>query len=138
MSDEKTDSGEPSPDVRMTFAEYMERATETRIYPHTIVNSAARERTWTVEAPWLYPALGVAAEAGELANKLSKALRDDFGVVTAARLGEVKKEVGGVLWQLTMLCTELGFTLEEAARLNLAQLASRAARGVLSGSGDDR
>jgi NTP pyrophosphatase (non-canonical NTP hydrolase) len=85
-----------------------------------------------------YPALGLAGEAGEVAEHVKKSIRDDGGVVTAERREALGKELGDVLWYLAQLATELELELDEVAEANLQKLRSRQLRGVLSGSGDDR
>lgn len=96
----------------------------------------------TAEYPrqaWLaYPALGLAGEAGEVAEHAKKAIRDDGGEVSAARRAALAKELGDVLWYVAQLATELDLDLEEIAAGNLEKLLSRQRRGVLSGSGDER
>jgi NTP pyrophosphatase (non-canonical NTP hydrolase) len=96
----------------------------------------------TAEYPreaWLtYPALGLAGEAGEVAEHAKKAIRDDAGQVTDKRRAAMAKELGDVLWYVSQLATELGLELGEVAEANLEKLLSRQRRGVLSGSGDDR
>jgi NTP pyrophosphatase (non-canonical NTP hydrolase) len=96
----------------------------------------------TAEYPrqaWLtYPALGLAGEAGEVAEHAKKAIRDDAGQVTDERRSAMAKELGDVLWYVSQLATELGLELEEIAATNLEKLLSRQRRGVLSGSGDER
>jgi NTP pyrophosphatase (non-canonical NTP hydrolase) len=85
-----------------------------------------------------YPALGLAGEAGEVAEHAKKAIRDDAGVVTEERRRAMAKELGDVLWYVSQLASELGLELDEIARANLEKLLSRQHRGVLSGSGDER
>jgi NTP pyrophosphatase (non-canonical NTP hydrolase) len=85
-----------------------------------------------------YPALGLAGEAGEVAEHVKKSIRDDGGVVTPERREALGKELGDVLWYLAQLATELELDLDEVADANLQKLRSRQLRGVLSGSGDDR
>ncbi len=101
-----------------------------------------RESRRTAEYPreaWLaYPALGLAGEAGEVAEHAKKAIRDDGGKVSDERRAAMSKELGDVLWYVAQLATELGLDLDEIAGQNLEKLFSRQARGVLSGSGDDR
>jgi NTP pyrophosphatase (non-canonical NTP hydrolase) len=96
----------------------------------------------TAEYPreaWLtYPALGLAGEAGEVAEHAKKAIRDDAGQVSDERRGAMAKELGDVLWYVSQLATELELELEEIAETNLEKLLSRQRRGVLSGSGDER
>jgi NTP pyrophosphatase (non-canonical NTP hydrolase) len=88
---------------------------------------------------WLaYPALGLAGEAGEVAEHAKKAIRDDGGEVSEERRNAMAKELGDVLWYVSQLATELDLDLTEIARSNLEKLLSRQRRGVLSGSGDDR
>lgn len=85
-----------------------------------------------------YPALGLNGEAGEIAEKVKKIMRDDNGVLSPERRLEIMKEVGDVMWYLGALCGELSATMEECARMNIAKLQSRKERGVLQGSGDNR
>ena len=96
----------------------------------------------TAEYPrdaWLaYPALGLAGEAGEVAEHAKKAIRDDGGEVSNERRDAMSKELGDVLWYVAQLASELGLELEDVAQANLDKLLSRQQRGVLSGSGDDR
>jgi NTP pyrophosphatase (non-canonical NTP hydrolase) len=96
----------------------------------------------TAEYPreaWLaYPALGLAGEAGEVAEHAKKAIRDDAGSVSAERRAAMAKELGDVLWYVAQLASELELDLDQIAQENLEKLLSRQRRGVLSGSGDDR
>jgi NTP pyrophosphatase (non-canonical NTP hydrolase) len=88
---------------------------------------------------WLaYPALGLAGEAGEVAEHAKKAIRDDGGTISDERRAAMAKELGDVLWYVSQLASELGLELEDVARENLEKLSSRQRRGVLSGSGDER
>jgi NTP pyrophosphatase (non-canonical NTP hydrolase) len=96
----------------------------------------------TAEYPrsaWLaYPALGLAGEAGEVAEHAKNAIRDDGGDVNDERRAAMGKELGDVLWYVAQLASELGLDLDELAQENLDKLLSRQRRGVISGSGDER
>lgn len=87
---------------------------------------------------YMYPALGLAGEAGEVCEKVKKMFRDDDGEVTPAKLEEIKKELGDVLWYIANLAADFGINLDEVAMLNLDKLFSRQKRGTLKGSGDNR
>jgi NTP pyrophosphatase (non-canonical NTP hydrolase) len=91
-----------------------------------------------VDHPIVYPTLGLAGEAGEVAGKVKKIFRDGGGVVTDADRAALALELGDVLWYLSELCTRLGISLTDVAERNIAKLADRAARGVLGGDGDQR
>jgi NTP pyrophosphatase (non-canonical NTP hydrolase) len=82
-----------------------------------------------------YPVLGLNGEAGEVAEKLKKAIRDSCGIV---HTGEVARELGDVLWYVAACAWELGYNLSDIARINLDKLNSRKDRGTMHGSGDDR
>jgi NTP pyrophosphatase (non-canonical NTP hydrolase) len=88
--------------------------------------------------PIVYPTLGLANEAGEVAGKVKKIFRDRQGVVTDTDREALTLELGDVLWYLTELCTRLDIRLEDVAARNIAKLADRRARGVLHGDGDLR
>lgn len=82
--------------------------------------------------------LGLVGETGEIAEKAKKIIRDhdaDFGAWDRA---DLTKELGDVLWYLAVLADHFGITLEDVADTNVAKLADRQQRHVLSGSGDDR
>ena len=85
-----------------------------------------------------YVTLGLASEAGEVAGKVKKVLRDKQGDFTAADVDDIRAEVGDCLWYLAQLANELGFGLEEAATENIEKLSDRKARARLGGSGDKR
>lgn len=108
----------------MTFEEYQKEAQKTALYP-----KAYR---------LLYPTLGLTGEAGELANKVKKVLRDQGGSLTEETLEALVAELGDVLWYVAQVATDLGVSLERVAQQNLAKLRSRQARGQLGGSGDNR
>ena len=86
----------------------------------------------------IYPTLGLCGEAGEVADKVKKVLRDRDGVFDTEVLQSLALELGDVLWYVAQLATELELDLETIAAANLEKLRSRAARNVISGSGDDR
>jgi NTP pyrophosphatase (non-canonical NTP hydrolase) len=109
----------------MRLGEYQRRSRATAVYPGAGENIT-------------YPALGLCGEAGEVAEKVKKAIRDDGGELTAARREALAAELGDVLWYVAQVATEAGLDLDVVAERNLGKLASRQARGVLSGSGDAR
>jgi NTP pyrophosphatase (non-canonical NTP hydrolase) len=108
----------------MDLKDYQEAARRTAIY-------AEHHRV-------LYPALGLASEAGEVAGKIKKVLRDQGGDFARAPVEAIKDELGDVLWYVAVLAGDLGLALEDIAAANLSKLASRMERGRLSGRGDHR
>jgi NTP pyrophosphatase (non-canonical NTP hydrolase) len=108
----------------MDLSEYQRLSRRTAEYPR--------------EAWLAYPTLGLAGEAGEVAEHAKKAIRDDGGSVSEERKVAMSRELGDVLWYVAQIATELGLDLGEIADQNLAKLLSRQQRGVLSGSGDER
>jgi NTP pyrophosphatase (non-canonical NTP hydrolase) len=109
----------------MDFSEYQSLSRRTAKYPRA-------------GADMTYPALGLCGEAGEVAEKVKKTIRDDGGVLSDERRAALARELGDVLWYLSQLATEAGLDLEEIAADNLDKLLSRQERGVLSGTGDER
>ena len=85
-----------------------------------------------------YCALGISGEAGEVADHVKKMLRDDNGVITPERRENLKKELGDVLWYLSRMAGNLGYTLDEVATSNIEKIKDRRSRNVLHGSGDNR
>lgn len=108
----------------MKLNEYQEAAIETAIYGEG--------------QKIIYPTLGLAGEAGEVADKVKKVLRDNDGVFTDDIKTSVAKEIGDVLWYIAALSRDLGYTLEDIAKMNIEKLESRKQRNVISGSGDER
>ena len=104
---------------------YQDAARRTAAYPDVGANP-------------VYPTLGLSGEAGEVADKVKKVLRDRGGVFDDPTREAIKLELGDVLWYVAQLASELGYDLEEVATANLDKLASRAARGRIGGSGDHR
>lgn len=108
----------------MHLDDYQAMATRTAVYadPHRVI----------------YPALGLASEAGEVAGKVKKVLRDQGGDFALAPIEALTDELGDVLWYVAALAADLGLSLDAIAARNLAKLQSRQARGRLGGAGDDR
>tara|TARA_B100000927_G_scaffold290299_1_gene288779 strand:- start:1691 stop:2170 length:480 start_codon:yes stop_codon:yes gene_type:complete len=108
----------------ITFNEYQEFTKQTAIYPQ---NRALE-----------YLCLGLASEAGEVAGKLKKIIRDEDGQVSSESNRKMAKEIGDVLWYCARLVDELGGSLSEVAEQNIDKLISRKNRDTLGGSGDNR
>lgn len=91
-----------------------------------------------------YMFLNLVGEVGEFASKVAKAIRkNQISVVYNEIVGttddeELQKEAGDILWQLSGLCSVMGWKLEDIAQQNLDKLASRQQRNVIDGSGDNR
>src|SRR5918994_446335 len=86
----------------------------------------------------IYPALGLASEAGEVAGKGKKALRGHGGSFTPAQIAALRDELGEVLWYVAVLAADLDLSLDAIAQANVPKLASRQERGALGGEGDRR
>jgi NTP pyrophosphatase (non-canonical NTP hydrolase) len=111
----------------MEFKEYQEKAKTTAVYKgHGTVQGVE------------YATLGLAGEAGEIANKVKKIQRDDEGEVTASRKQDLFNEIGDVLWYCAALASELGVSLDDIAMNNLVKLAIRKSENQIKGSGDYR
>ena len=109
----------------LTFDEYRDLARQFAIYPNIGSNVQ-------------YATLGLVGEAGEIANKVKKMMRDHDGVITDETRGALKSELGDVLWYAAMLAVEIGVSFEDVAEGNLNKLNDRALRGRLQGAGDER
>ena len=108
----------------MDFNTYQTKAYETAIYPEAVKVS--------------YPTLGLAGEAGEVANQIKKIHRDDGGKPSKKRIQDVAHELGDLLWYIAALCTDLGLNMGDVAADNIDMLASRQERGTIHGDGDYR
>ena len=108
----------------MDFNDYQQEARKTAIYP--------------ADMKVVYPAIGLAGETGEVAEKVKKCIRDNGGVFEEERRVAVAKELGDVLWYLSAIASDLGYTLDDIARMNIEKLRSRASRAQLHGEGDNR
>jgi len=109
----------------MNFTDYQTRAHATAKYPvigHGVV----------------YPTLGLANEAGEVAGKIKKIFRDKEGAISEADRDALKAELGDVLWYIAQVATELDLSLDDIAEYNIAKLLDRQARGKIKGDGDNR
>jgi len=82
--------------------------------------------------------LGLMGETGEIADKFKKIYRDNNGVFTDENRQEMTKELGDVLWYISVVSTYLGISLQDVAEKNIEKLKSRMERNVLRGSGDNR
>ncbi len=78
-----------------------------------------------------YVVLGLNGEAGEVAEQIKKAMRNDGGELTPERIESLKKEAGDVLWYLTRLAAELNTNLAEIAQINVEKLFARQEKGTL-------
>ncbi|MGI9418515.1 MAG: nucleoside triphosphate pyrophosphohydrolase family protein [Geminicoccaceae bacterium] len=85
-----------------------------------------------------YPALGLASEAGEVAGKVKKVLRDRDGDFGDDQIAAIRDELGDVLWYVATLAADLGLGLDEIAAGNIEKLRSRLERGAIQGDGDKR
>ena len=101
----------------MLLDEYQERARTMAVYPG--------------EFAYNYLALGVAGEAGEVANKVKKVLRDKNGVMDDTSRALIVDELGDVLWYIALMAHELGVTLQDVAEGNIAKLTERKARNLI-------
>ncbi len=140
----------------------LEDITDFKAFPH--VNAYQRIALKSAIYPGqgtplglIYTALKLNGEAGEFAEHVGKAMRDDGlmngiyvdnGAVqdaptseqalTNARFLALAKELGDGMWYIAAAAKELGLTLEDVMTINLEKLADRSARDALRGSGDER
>lgn len=109
----------------MDFTTYQAKSRKTAKYP------AIGHRV-------IYPTLGLANEAGEVAGKIKKIFRDKAGVIGENEREALKGELGDVLWYIAQVCTELDISLDAVAHANIEKLYSRLERGKIGGDGDER
>tara|TARA_R110000796_G_scaffold6987_1_gene24309 strand:+ start:192 stop:584 length:393 start_codon:yes stop_codon:yes gene_type:complete len=103
---------------------YQKVALTTAIYPR--------------EQAIIYPTLGLTGEAGEVANKVKKIIRDGSNFKDEKLVSEIKAEIGDCLWYIAVLASDFGIKLSDIASANLVKLEKRKERGTIHGSGDNR
>lgn len=109
----------------MTLQDYQHEAAKTGIYDH----GKAME----------YLALGLASEAGEVAGKIKKIIRDKERVMTDQDKIDISLELGDVLWYVSEMARVVAQTeLENVGQLNVQKLRLRQQTGTIGGSGDHR
>lgn len=111
----------------MDFNEYQETTAKTAVYLGSGTVGGL-----------VYTTLGLTGEAGEIANKVKKILRDSGGVLTPEVRKALLGEAGDCQWYLSQFVTELDGKLEDVAKDNIEKLTSRLQRGTIQGSGDNR
>ncbi len=108
----------------MTFAEYQKHALKT----------ASEDKP----LEFYHRILGLVGEAGEIAEKVKKLIRDGDGLADSLDAEDMKKELGDVLWYIATIADYLDISLEDVAQTNVDKLADRQKRNTLHGSGDNR
>ena len=103
---------------------YQQVAKTTAIYPR--------------EQAIIYPTLGLTGEAGEVANKVKKIIRDGTNKNNENLVQEISAEIGDCLWYISVLADDIGIKLSDIANANLEKLANRKEKGTIHGSGDKR
>ena len=101
---------------------------------------AALRTARDTDAPdeFMHLVLGLVGEAGEIAEKVKKLLRDKNGDVAKLDRDDMAAELGDVLWYTAVLANFLELSLDDVARRNVDKLADRQRRAVIAGSGDHR
>lgn len=110
----------------MTFDDYQKRAITTNLTKEDQFKELLQQ------------VLGLADESGEVQAIFKKWIRDQDADFAKLDRDNVKKELGDVLWYIAVIAHDLGISLDDLANTNLEKLASRKARGVIGGSGDNR
>ncbi len=110
-----------------SFDQYQQRCSSTAIYPD---RGSLRGL--------VYCTLKLNGEAGEVAEKVGKAIRDDAGQISDERRAALILELGDVLWYVAMCADELGVELSHVIAQNRLKLRNRKAKGTLKGDGDNR
>lgn len=119
-----------------SFKDYQEQAAATAVYQEAINNLEAEELKRLLRVA--YTSLGLAGEAGELANKVKKLLRGDAHTINFFSRADLALGLGDVLWYIAAMAGELGYTMADVAKLNIDKLADRKERDAIKGAGDER
>ena len=113
----------------MNFDEYQEKV---RKYDFCKV------KTWKLPGGLIEKVLGITGEAGEVADKFKKIIRDKNGEISEEDKVEIVKELGDVLWYTATIARYMDVEFSEVARKNIEKLEGRRKRGKLRGEGDNR
>ena len=103
---------------------YQKVALTTAIYPR--------------EQAIIYPTLGLTGEAGEVANKVKKIIRDGSNSKDERLVQDISAEIGDCLWYIAVLANDFDIKLSDIASTNLEKLANRKKNNTIHGSGDTR
>ena len=103
---------------------YQKVALTTAIYPR--------------EQAIIYPTLGLTGEAGEVANKVKKIIRDGTNKNDEGLVQDLSAEIGDCLWYIAVLADDFDIKLSDIASANIEKLALRQKNNTIHGSGDDR
>ena len=101
---------------------------------------AALRTARETDAPdeFMHLVLGLVGEAGEIAEKVKKLVRDHNSDLAQLDRDDMAAELGDVLWYTAVLANFLGLSLDDIAQWNVDKLADRQRRAVLGGTGDNR
>lgn len=139
--------------TKLSFDEYQKQAHSTAIYPtiglyeklteeeqkeSLISDSTDMVNLKVTDVRYIYAALGLVGEAGEVAEKIKKFVRNNKGHYSSEELEELRKELGDVLWYLAELCTFFKMDLSDVANANIYKLQSRIKRDKICSEGDNR
>lgn len=111
----------------MDFDKYEKLASRTGVFEGKVA-----------ENPLMYLGLGVTSEAGEVADKIKKIMRNDQGIISPEKKEALKLELGDVLWYLSQISKNLSIPFSEVAQANIDKLWKRHQEGLIKGSGDNR
>jgi NTP pyrophosphatase (non-canonical NTP hydrolase) len=121
--------------IVVTLDDYHKAAVATAVYPEFKLDKGDHLHQ---AGQILYPVLGLVGEAGEVAEKVKKIIRDKGSEISNEDRAEIIKELGDVLWYITSIASKLNVGLDTVAQTNIDKLYSRMGRGKLQGSGDNR
>jgi NTP pyrophosphatase (non-canonical NTP hydrolase) len=120
----------------VTLLDYHRAAVATAVYPE--FEFSKNKNAIHQAGQIMYPVLGLVGEAGEVAEKLKKIIRDKGSNISNEDRAEIIKELGDVLWYITSIASKLNVELDTVAQTNIDKLYSRMERNKLQGSGDNR
>jgi NTP pyrophosphatase (non-canonical NTP hydrolase) len=110
----------------MNFREYQTEALKTNLTKNDTLKELMQQ------------VLGLGDEAGEVLAIFKKWIRDTDADPQKLDKDKIKKELGDILWYIAVVAHDTGISLDDIATTNIAKLASRMQRSVLTGSGDER